>query len=135
MSRHRPSDHTDSPPQGPYDTGHDAQGWWTPPADPMHIEFQAMPPAAAAPKRRRRIFPWVFLAVQAIFLVWVITGASSGGGTPPSCARLTGQALQTCQNAGHAGTAIGVGLIVVVWVAVDVILALSYLFARLLRRR
>lgn len=87
-------------------------------------------------KKKRRIFPWFFLAVQAIFLIWIITGASSSGSaTAKSCAGQVGQALQTCQDASHAGTAIGVGLIIGLWVAVDVILALIYLFVRLLRRR
>lgn len=93
-------------------------------------------PAPVAAKKKRRIFPWFFLVVQAIFLIWIITGASSSGSTTAkSCANLTGQALQTCQDASHAGTAIGVGLIIGLWVAVDVILALIYLFVRLLRRR
>ncbi|MFB4303281.1 hypothetical protein [Actinomadura sp. NTSP31] len=75
------------------------------------------------PKRRHRVFPWVFLAVQAIFLVWIIVGANSGGDCP------AGQ-----QDACDAGTTIGVGLIIGLWVAVDVILALTYLVFRLFRK-
>jgi hypothetical protein len=75
------------------------------------------------PKHRHRIFPWVFLGVQIIFLVWIITGANSGGDCP------AGQ-----QNACDAGTTIGVGLIIGVWVAVDIILALTYLMFRVFRR-
>ncbi|KAB2379003.1 MULTISPECIES: hypothetical protein [Actinomadura] len=75
------------------------------------------------PKRRHRVFPWVFLGVQIIFLVWIITGANSGGDCP------AGQ-----QNACDAGTTIGVGLIIGLWVAVDIILALTYLMFRVFRK-
>jgi len=87
-------------------------------------------------RKRRRIFMWFFLAVQAIFLIWIITGASSSGGsTAKSCAGQVGQALQTCQDASHVGTAIGVGLIIGLWVAVDVILGIVFLVVRVSRRR
>jgi hypothetical protein len=90
----------------------------------------AYPPPSAAPRKRRHVFRWVFLAIQALFLIWIITGASSGSGTPPSCAGMTGQALTTCQDAGHVGTTIGVALIVFLWAAVDVILGVGYLIFR-----
>jgi hypothetical protein len=67
----------------------------------------------------------VFLAVQALFLVWIIAGAASSSSA--SCAGLTGSALQTCRDAGHVGTAIGVGLIIFLWAAVDVILGVGFL--------
>lgn len=92
----------------------------------------AQVPTTPQPARKRRhVFRWFFLAIQVLFLVWIIAGASSSGGsTAKSCAGLTGQALQTCTDAGHAGTAIGVGLIIGLWAAVDVILALTYLIFR-----
>lgn len=74
-------------------------------------------------RRRHRIFPWVFMGIQIIFLVWVIVGANSGGSCPPQQ-----------EDACEAGTAIGVGLIIALWVAVDIILALTYLVFRLFRR-
>jgi uncharacterized membrane protein len=86
---------------------------------------------APAPKRRRRIFPWVFLAIQAIFLIWIITGVSSSGGTK-DCGTLT---AQQCADAAHVGTGIGVALIIGLWVAVDIILGITYLILRLSRRR
>jgi hypothetical protein len=84
----------------------------------------------APPKKRRHIFRWVFLAIQALFLAWVIGGASSSSGTPKSCAGLAGQALTTCQDAGHLGTTLGVAVVVFFWLAVDVILALVWLIFR-----
>lgn len=87
-------------------------------------------------KKRKRVFMWFFLAVQAIFLIWIITGASSSGGaTAKSCAGQVGQALQTCQDASHVGTGIGVALIIILWCVVDVILGITYLVVRLARRR
>jgi len=93
-------------------------------------------PAHAAPKARkpRRIFLWIFLAVQVIFLVWVIVGASTGSGTPKECRGLTGQELQNCKDASHAGTTIGVGLVIGLWAAVDIILGITYFIFRLGRR-
>lgn len=76
---------------------------------------------------------WIFLAVQVIFLIWVITGANSNKNSK-DCAGLSGEALKTCQDAGTAGTAIGVGLIIGLWVAVDVILGITYVIVRLSRR-
>lgn len=74
-------------------------------------------------RRKRRIFPWIFLAIQILFLIWIIAGANSGGDCPPGR-----------EGACEAGTAIGVGLIIALWVAVDIILALTYLVFRLFRR-
>jgi hypothetical protein len=85
-------------------------------------------------KKPHRIFLWIFLAVQVIFLVWVIVGASTGSGTPKECRGLTGQDLQNCKDASHVGTTIGVGLVIGLWAAVDIILGLSYFIYRLSRR-
>ncbi|WP_329338710.1 hypothetical protein OG252_24550 [Streptomyces sp. NBC_01352] len=87
------------------------------------------------PKKRRRVFLWFFLAIQILFLIWVITGATSGSGTSEECRGLTGDALKLCEDAGDVGTTIGVGLIIGLWVAVDVILGFTYLIYRLATRR
>ncbi|MFD5588301.1 hypothetical protein ACFWII_31425 [Streptomyces sp. NPDC127063] len=70
-----------------------------------------------------------------MFLVWVITGATSGSGTPEDCRGLTGDDLRLCEDAGDAGTAIGVGLVIALWAAVDVILGFTYVVYRLASRR
>ena len=77
------------------------------------------------PRKKRRVFMWVILAVNALFLLWVIAGAKTGN----SCSNLTGDALTTCQ-AGQAGTAIGVFLIIVFWAMVDIILGVIYMVTR-----
>ncbi|MDH6131726.1 hypothetical protein P3T37_001100 [Kitasatospora sp. MAA4] len=59
---------------------------------------------------------------------------SASHSTSKSCSGLTGDALTTCQNAGTTGTAIGVGLVIALWAAVDVILGISYLVFRLSSR-
>ena len=33
---------------------------------------------AAPPRKKRRVFLWVFLAIQVLFIVWIIAGAASG---------------------------------------------------------
>lgn len=82
-------------------------------------------------RRPRRVFLWIFLAVQLLFLIWVIMGASSGAGTPEDCGNLS---LQDCNDAESVGTAIGVGLIIALWAAADVILGITYLIYRVSRR-
>jgi hypothetical protein len=91
-----------------------------------HREHTAHP----APRKRRRIFRWVFLAVQLIFLAWIIGGSISASRDNSACKGLTGHSLQLCHDAGNAGTAIGVGLIIFLWLAVDAILAVTYLIFR-----
>lgn len=105
-----------------------------------------------APRKRRRVFLWVFLGIQALFVIWIITAVATVH-TGPTQAQL----VQGCYNghwyplfksqadcvkhyggalndAGTAGKAIGVGLIIAFWVAVDVILGISYGIYRLARR-
>jgi len=106
----------------------------------------------AGSRKKRRVFLWVFLAVQALFIAWIIVGVATVH-TGPTQAQLT----QGCYNhnwyplfksqadcvqhyggalrdAGNAGKAIGVGIIIAFWVAVDVILGISYGIYRLARR-
>jgi hypothetical protein len=70
-----------------------------------------------------------------VFLLWVIFGAASGSGTPEECRGLTGDNLKLCEDANDAGTAIGVGLIIGLWAAVDIILGFTYVVYRLASRR
>jgi hypothetical protein len=70
-----------------------------------------------------------------LFLIWVIMGAASGSGTPEECQGLTGDNLKSCEDASDIGTTIGVGLIIALWAAVDVILGVTYAVYRLARRR
>lgn len=90
-----------------------------------------MSQTAAAPKKKRRVFWWFFLAVQVLFLIWVIAGAHSGAGQPTDCGTLD---AETCNDASDAGTAIGVALIIVFWCVVDFLLAIVYGIYRLAKR-
>lgn len=76
-------------------------------------------PATDPPVKKRRVFLWFFLAVQALFVLWLVVGLSTAN--PQG-------------DAEEVGTAIGAGIIVAVWVAVDFILGLTYLIYRLARR-
>jgi hypothetical protein len=122
-----------------------AQGYYPPP--------QYGQPAQA-PRKRRRVFLWVFLAIQVLFIIWIITGAASN----PAGQTAAQQAAQQCANGGWqglfksqadcqvhyahalneaatAGKGIGVALIVVFWVVVDFFLGLGYGIYRLASRR
>lgn len=83
-------------------------------------------------KKKRRIFLWVFLAVQVLFIIWVIAGAHSGSGQPKDCGSLS---KHTCNSASDAGTAIGVVLIIGLWFFVDAFLGVVYGVYRLASRR
>jgi len=87
-----------------------------------------------SPRRRRlgflpgwRIFTYVILAFNLLMLVWVIVGAASASGTPSDCGTLD---AATCNSASDAGTAIGVGLLIVLWALGDVILGVLWLVTR-----
>ncbi len=73
--------------------------------------------------------------MQILFLIWVITGAASGSGTPDDCRGLTGDDLRLCEDAGDVGTTIGVGLVIGPWATVDVVLGFTYVVYRLAGRR
>ncbi|WP_242484106.1 hypothetical protein [Streptomyces sp. NE5-10] len=83
------------------------------------------------PRKKHRVFLWIFLALQVLFLIWVILAAGSGSGTPEDCGTLD---QQTCNDAENAGTAIGVGLLILLWAAMDVILGISYAIYRIAKR-
>jgi hypothetical protein len=98
------------------------------------------------------VFLWVFLAIQALFLLWLVVGLVTVQ-TGPSHAELA----STCYNhnwyplynsqadcvhnygatltgVGDVGKAAGAALIIGLWVAVDAILGISYGVYRLATR-
>lgn len=108
----------------------------TQPANPpptlerMSTVTSPVPPIDAAqhaPRKRRHVFRWFFLAVQALFLIWIIAGVS---GSADNCAGEVGDMLDACQAGTAVGAGIGVGLIIFLWAAVDVILGVTYLIVR-----
>ena len=98
----------------------------------------------APPRRRRRVFLWVFLAIQVLFVIWVIAGLAGGSGIHSEavayCHAHPDQYLPFSQcvsdygGGAKAGTAIGAGLIIVLWAVADIILGVSYGVWRLARR-
>jgi uncharacterized membrane protein len=83
-------------------------------------------------KRKKRVFLWFFLAIQAIFIAWIIGGiASAGSSAAANCGTLS---AQTCSDAAALGTGIGVMLIVGLWLATDFIVGMVYGIYRLSTR-
>jgi uncharacterized membrane protein len=81
------------------------------------------PPRPAPPRKLRRVLMWVFIAVQVIFLVWIIVGVVTATGNP-ECGDLN---ADDCGSETGAGS---VGMIVVLWTAVDLVLGIAYIIVR-----
>ena len=120
---------------------------------PQQPDYTGYIPATPSRRRKRRIFLWVFLIIQLLFVVWIVTGLATvhTGAThaqlvagcyshnwfplfksQADCVTHYGGALN---DAGTAGKAIGVGLIVAMWFVVDVILGVSYGVYKLATRK
>jgi hypothetical protein len=141
-------------PQQPYDQRPVPQGAspYGQQTYPPHGHRQQPNQAPPGRRRRRRVFLWVFLVIQALFVIWIITAVATvhTGATQAQlaqgcydhnwyplfrsqadCVQHYGGALN---DAGTAGKAIGVGLVIVFWMVVDVILGVSYGVYRLATR-
>lgn len=98
------------------------------------------------PYKPKKVFLWVFLATQAVFIIWLVVGLTGNAHSinPDTVAQCRTQAagmgmtqaqcLTFLGSAAKTGTAIGAGLIVVVWVVVDFFLGLTYGIYRLVKR-
>ena len=117
------------------------------------VTTQVQEAADPKPRKRRRVFMWTFLAIQALFLAWVIVGMATVH-TGPSHADLAsacyhhnwwplfksqadcvthyGKALN---DAGTIGKGIGLALVLGLWVVVDVILGIGRLVVLTAHRR
>jgi hypothetical protein len=110
------------------------------------------PPPARPQRKKRRVFLWVFLAIQALFILWLVAGLATTH-TGPTQAQLASacyhhnwwplyKSQANCvthfgalmNDAGNTGKALGAGLIVLLWVVVDIILGISYGVYRLATR-
>lgn len=118
----------------------------------MSSTTEVITPAPAKVRKPRRVFMWSFLAIQVLFLVWVIGGIMSHTGATTAdvnagCLHGAWQGLfqsqQDClvhyrnglNQAASAGTAIGVGIVIVFWFIVDAILGISRLVVLTSRKR
>lgn len=88
------------------------------------------PDPALQPKKRKRVFMWFFIAVQLLFVLWLVTGIA-GSGDHGQCGSLT---AQECSDAASVGTGIGIMLIVGLWAVVDFILGITFLIVKMARR-
>lgn len=123
-------------------------------------QYARQPAPQTRPKHRiarhvwRNFFRYFFFAVQAIFLIWLITGLA---GTSGSGASAHAQAIHDCSGtqwhylyksyndcvthlgngysaASDVGKGVAVGLIIALWVAADVILGIGRIVVLLGRR-
>lgn len=83
-------------------------------------------------KKKKRIFMWFFLAVQLLFIVWLVTAINSTSGNADTGGVLT---QEEANSARDAGAAIGTLMIFVIWAIVDFILAVGWAIVRLAGRR
>ena len=88
-------------------------------------------PVEEPAKKKKRIFLWVFLAIQALFIVWIISGTAGASGTPTDCGTLD---AATCNDAESVGTGIGIALVVILWMVTDFLVGVGYAVYRLARR-
>ena len=98
------------------------------------------------PYRRHRVFLWVFLALQAVFIIWLVVGIASTGGSinasvvaqchdqAASMGMTQAQCVSFLGGAAKTGTTIGAAAIVIVWIVVDFLVGLTYGIYRLARR-
>lgn len=120
------------PPAGFYPDDSGRQRWFDGNAWTDQYQAADAPGVAhAEPKKKKRIFLWFFLAVQLLFIIWIIAGASSSGGDATDCGSLSQKA---CNDAEDIGTGLGVALIIVFWMVVDFLLAVIYGVYRLAKR-
>jgi hypothetical protein len=104
-------------------------------------------PAAPRPRKKRRIFLWVFLLVQVIFLIVLITGLHHNAttinpqvayecahGKAASMGMSQSQCVSFLGGAAKTGTAAAVVITIIAWCVVDFLLAVTYGIYRLARR-
>jgi hypothetical protein len=141
--------------QKPYQQpqGYPPPGYLPPPEYAGNYPQQTYPSAPShhgtppKPRKKRRIFLWVFLAIQVLLLIWIIAGAASTGHTEPSAAQMAqycghgpnsvlalykskadcmAHYSRVLSDAAGTGRGLGIALVVAMWFVVDVILGISY---------
>lgn len=106
------------------------------------------------PWKPKKVFLYVFLGIQAIFIIWLITGMKSDNTAVTAtsaqvvnyCKGNGWQALYssyadcaknyaaTLTAAGDVGKGMGASLVVIIWVVVDFLVGLTYGIYRLVKR-
>jgi hypothetical protein len=90
-------------------------------------------PAAPRPRKRRRVFLWIFLAVQVLFIIWLISAGLTGDHQTTHCTA-AGLTSGECKATSEVGTGLAIGFILVFWVIIDLLVSIPYLIYRLARR-
>jgi len=108
--------------------------------------------AAAPPRRKRRVFLWVFLAIQVLFIIWLIAGLATKNPSVASqvasfCgnhgwfplykshADCVANYGRTLNDASDTGKGLGIAVVLVFWVVVDILVGGGYAVYRLASRR
>jgi hypothetical protein len=102
--------------------------------------------AVPRPRKKHRVFLWIFLAVQVLFVIWLAAGIAGSAGSSihdsaiawchahPGAYTTFGECVSLYGGGAKAGTAIGIGIIIALWMAADFLLAVPYAIYRLARR-
>lgn len=83
------------------------------------------------PPKKGHKFLWFFVAVQLLFIAWLLMGTGKAQTSNVDCSHLT---PQQCESARDAGTAIGAMAVVFLWAASDIIIGVWYGIYRLVKR-
>ena len=75
--------------------------------------------------RSWRKLTWFILVLQVLFVYWIVAGTASV--VNESCVGLTGDDLAICEAGTAIGAGLGIGLIIFLWAAVDIILGIIWL--------
>jgi hypothetical protein len=84
--------------------------------------------AVTQPRSKRRVFMWVFLAIQLLFLAWIVAGAAHH--SPPCSGDLS---AGSCAAAHDVGNGVAVAIQFALWIAVDFILGVTWFVIRFAR--
>lgn len=79
-------------------------------------------------RKKHHVFLLVFLALQALFIIWIISGSITASHDVSACT------TDACRTGAEAGTGIGIGAIVLLWALTDIIVGGTYGIYRLARR-
>jgi hypothetical protein len=90
------------------------------------MEAPRLQPQRPPPRRRRRVFGWIIVGVNVLFLVLLILAVSGSS----QCKGMTGDELSACQAGEGIGRGILFVLVLVVWALVDLILLTIFLVTR-----
>jgi hypothetical protein len=78
-----------------------------------------------------RPFGWFIIAVQILFVIWILATASAASET---CDNEFGRLVESCQDFSNARAGVAMGAIIFFWAAVDVILGIIWMVTNSSRR-